>query len=106
MQEAASGTTEIATNITGVSTAADSTTQALARPAPPSTSCPAWPATCASPSGGLPTDLRAPAHRGGLEQRQGKGQDGGSRPALFLADEKWSSSLNVQHVDMWLVKEW
>ena len=29
MQEAASGTTEIATNITGVSTAADSTTQAL-----------------------------------------------------------------------------
>ena len=29
MQEAASGTTEIAANITGVSTAADSTTQAL-----------------------------------------------------------------------------
>jgi methyl-accepting chemotaxis protein len=29
VQEAASGTTEIATNITGVSTAADSTTQAL-----------------------------------------------------------------------------
>jgi methyl-accepting chemotaxis protein len=29
VQEAASGTTEIATNITGVSTAADSTTHAL-----------------------------------------------------------------------------
>jgi methyl-accepting chemotaxis protein len=29
VQEAASGTTEIATNITGVSTAADSTTEAL-----------------------------------------------------------------------------
>jgi methyl-accepting chemotaxis protein len=29
VQEAATGTTEIATNITGVSTAADSTTQAM-----------------------------------------------------------------------------
>jgi methyl-accepting chemotaxis protein len=31
VQEAAGGTTEIATNITGVSTAAESTTQALAQ---------------------------------------------------------------------------
>ena len=58
VQEAADGAGQIATNITGVSSAADSTTRRWARPAPPSTSCPGWPATCAPPSGGSPTDRR------------------------------------------------
>jgi methyl-accepting chemotaxis protein len=77
--EAAQGSGQIADNITGVSAAADSTTQALTQTRTRWTSCPGWRPTCGPASPASPTrraPLPAAVRAGGPSPRQPGGRRG------------------------------
>ena len=96
VQEAAGGTTEIATNITGVSTAADATTQALTQTR-----------TAVDELSRMAADLRGSgrplhllSHRG-VGRRAGRRDRARSAPGSFYADSE------KRHVDIHgLVDQW